>query len=429
MKRRILLSLVLVLFFMVYSNDVYAQWYQISQLKYTNIYCMLTANDSSVFVGGDNGTLLRSVDAGSTWTNIMGNGFWVDTVLSLGKGLGYIFAGAYGAGGIFRSSDGGETWDTADIGLPSAVEMNAFAFYDSVLFAATDHGVYSSADSGNSWQPDTSGLNIGIVYPGENHGAIGIQVVGKSLYAIMYRGGTVYKASLDSISWHKITNDYYNSGFAIAAMDTNVFIATQTGIYLYGGDTSWLPKNNGLPVNDSTPMFSCMFTMQDTLLFAYILTANSGETIYQTSDLGEHWKRIDDSVLTSSVTSIVSDKNYLFAGTEMGGWRKKISGNVTAIRNDNLEHPEKFELSQNYPNPFNPTTIIKYSIPVAQNISTVQLKVYDILGRVVAALVNKEQMPGNYEVQFNASNLPSGVYFYRLTFKGLTQSKKMILLK
>ena len=94
-----------------------------------------------------------------------------------------------------------------------------------------------------------------------------------------------------------------------------------------------------------------------------------------------------------------------------------------------------FELSQNFPNPFNPSTTIKYSIPSivgnghAHSITDVTLKIYDLLGRKVATLVNKEQGPGNYEVKFNASKLTSGIYFYRLTSGDLVETKKLLLLK
>jgi hypothetical protein len=94
----------------------------------------------------------------------------------------------------------------------------------------------------------------------------------------------------------------------------------------------------------------------------------------------------------------------------------------------------KFELLQNYPNPFNPTTTIKYSIPSAtvaspnSNINVV-LKVYDILGREILTLVNREQKPGYYQVSFDASNLASGVYYYQLNANNLIQTKKMILIK
>jgi hypothetical protein len=94
---------------------------------------------------------------------------------------------------------------------------------------------------------------------------------------------------------------------------------------------------------------------------------------------------------------------------------------------DNInEIPEKFSLDQNYPNPFNPSTTIKYSIPKQSNVA---LKVFDVLGSEVATLVNKEQSQGNYEVEFDGSDLTSGIYFYRLQAGDYVQTKKMILLK
>ncbi len=114
--------------------------------------------------------------------------------------------------------------------------------------------------------------------------------------------------------------------------------------------------------------------------------------------------------------------------------------------------PVKFELFQNYPNPFNPSTTIKYSISVNSRQSTaggqqyqsfnqpvrqpgtggliaVQLKVYDMLGKEVAALVNEQQHPGNYEVNFDASGLSSGIYVYKLTTDKLAEFRKMVLLR
>ena len=88
--------------------------------------------------------------------------------------------------------------------------------------------------------------------------------------------------------------------------------------------------------------------------------------------------------------------------------------------------PSEYTLFQNYPNPFNPSTKINYSIP---NQSYVTLKVFDVLGREVSLLVNKEQSVGNYEVEFNASNLTSGVYFYRIQAGDYAVTKKMIFMK
>jgi parallel beta-helix repeat protein len=91
-----------------------------------------------------------------------------------------------------------------------------------------------------------------------------------------------------------------------------------------------------------------------------------------------------------------------------------------------LQVPKEYILSQNYPNPFNPTTTIKYAIPKTVN---VELKVFDILGREVKTLVNETKNAGYYEVQFNASNFASGVYFYRLRAGDYIKTGKMLLLK
>ena len=87
---------------------------------------------------------------------------------------------------------------------------------------------------------------------------------------------------------------------------------------------------------------------------------------------------------------------------------------------------DQFRLEQNYPNPFNPSTVISYSVPTS---SFINLKVYDVLGNEVAVLVNEEKQVGNYEIDFNATELTGGVYFYQLTTNTFVDTKKMILIK
>ena len=90
------------------------------------------------------------------------------------------------------------------------------------------------------------------------------------------------------------------------------------------------------------------------------------------------------------------------------------------------EYPKQFILEQNFPNPFNPSTVISYQLPVG---SRVTLKVYDILGREVAALGDEYKPAGTYQISWNAANLSSGVYFYQLRIGNLIASKKMVLLR
>jgi hypothetical protein len=106
------------------------------------------------------------------------------------------------------------------------------------------------------------------------------------------------------------------------------------------------------------------------------------------------------------------------------------NGPVTSIENKSI--PQEFSLFQNYPNPFNPTTTIKFSIPGnkrAENIQSVQLKVFDLLGKEVETLVNENKTPGEYQVIFDASKLASGTYIYTLRIGNNLLSKKMLLLK
>ena len=94
--------------------------------------------------------------------------------------------------------------------------------------------------------------------------------------------------------------------------------------------------------------------------------------------------------------------------------------------NNILSFPSDFSLSQNYPNPFNPSTIISFDISIQTN---VLLKIYDLLGNEVATLVNEVKPVGSYNVEFNASDLASGIYYYTLNAGDFHQTKKLILLK
>jgi len=137
---------------------------------------------------------------------------------------------------------------------------------------------------------------------------------------------------------------------------------------------------------------------------------------------------------TDNINSITELKNY---AAQIQHWYDNDF--VTDVKETIPTIPTEFSLSQNYPNPFNPVTTIKYTIPTPpasspfrkgrNEVAFVTLKVYDILGSEIATLVNQEQNAGSYEVDFNASHLASGIYFYRLQAGSFIGTKKMILLK
>ncbi|HVO72607.1 MAG TPA: T9SS type A sorting domain-containing protein, partial [Ignavibacteriaceae bacterium] len=106
---------------------------------------------------------------------------------------------------------------------------------------------------------------------------------------------------------------------------------------------------------------------------------------------------------------------------------KTTNSGSTFIRDeDKLIKPQAFLLNQNFPNPFNPSTKINYSVP---HTTFITLKIFDILGREVAALINEEKPAGSYEIEFDGANLSSGVYFYQLQAGDFVETKKMVLLR
>ncbi len=110
---------------------------------------------------------------------------------------------------------------------------------------------------------------------------------------------------------------------------------------------------------------------------------------------------------------------------------------VQGINNLGGEIPSSYSLSQNYPNPFNPVTKITFDIPndlrgalaTKQSLTPVQMSIYDVLGREVATLVNEHLKPGTYQVDWDATNYPSGIYFYRIVSGEFSDTRRMVLVK
>ena len=137
-------------------------------------------------------------------------------------------------------------------------------------------------------------------------------------------------------------------------------------------------------------------------------------------------KELDSSDVCGDVNEIVLDDKYIYVadGTD-GLFIFQYNGLISSVADGDFSH-YSFDLQQNYPNPFNPSTTISYSIPES---GLVQLSIYNILGQQVASLINKEQSKGNYKVEFDASSLASGIYFYKLQTESHSETKKFVLMK
>jgi len=159
---------------------------------------------------------------------------------------------------------------------------------------------------------------------------------------------------------------------------------------------------------------------------------------YSPNDEQVVFQRIDDTDLSNlrqidmagnKISS--SSESYLYvAGGQLPEWFA-IGNRPVSVEDKKNEVVSQFQLHQNYPNPFNPTTTIKYSIPDVETLHamSVQLKIYDMLGKEVVTLVDSKRQSGNYYVNFNAENLSSGIYYYQLIVNDFIETKKMIVIK
>ncbi|RMH64526.1 MAG: T9SS C-terminal target domain-containing protein [Bacteroidetes bacterium] len=191
-----------------------------------------------------------------------------------------------------------------------------------------------------------------------------------------------------------------------------------TGIYRStdNGET-WQPINTGL--TDTTITDLAVYP-NGTLLAA---TRNGG--VHRSTDGGDSWHPINTGLPSLTVTALaVTEEGFVFAGTDQGIYRSTRA--IATAAEDETALPDGFALAQNYPNPFNPATTIRYALPEA---AEVRLTVYDALGREVKRLVDGLRVAGEHEVVFEGQGLPSGVYMYRLTAGGVTQTRRMVLMK
>ncbi|HAB50770.1 MAG TPA: hypothetical protein DCE80_01095 [Ignavibacteriales bacterium] len=200
-----------------------------------------------------------------------------------------------------------------------------------------------------------------------------------------------------------------------------VFLSTNNG-------DNWTQINNGLPIDPFTSDIYILSLAVNSSDHIFASVEDGG--VFQFTDIGENWVAVNNGLPFKNPLSLgINSSGYIFAGTSGGGVFRSINPTVSVEEKNNFT-PLEFSLAQNYPNPFNPSTKIKYAIP--GNVETrhgVSLRVYDVLGNEVATLVNEEKEAGSYEVEWNAVDKSSGVYFYQLKAGEYANTKKMILLR
>jgi photosystem II stability/assembly factor-like uncharacterized protein len=384
------------------------------------------------WVAGNTGTMLKTTNGGQNWFQLnTGTTGWLHTIFFLDENNGWA-AGSYST--LIKTTDGGLSWQPLIV--PGVQLFNSVFFLDESIGWLADGAsggaasIYKTTDGGSSWieqlEIQSVSYNFNDIYfKNENFGwAAGSE-------------GDIWFSTNGGDVWILTEDDIYNNLESIAHCETDeLWIAGSYELILYSMDGgvpvelisfTTIANNNEVTLNWSTATETnnSGFEIQKTSPFPSPYQGEGGEA-------GRGWEIIG---FVPGHGTTTETQHYSFTDNDVspGKYQYKLKqidydGTFEYSKVVEVEIPfvNKFSLSQNYPNPFNPSTSMQYTIGSRQFVS---LKVYDLLGREVATLVNEEKPAGEYEVEFDGSNFPSGIYFYQLKAGDFVQTKKMILMK
>lgn len=401
----------------------------------TNI---VLGNPDGLFVSTNNGTQWKAVGYKPTYVwSIDGN----DTQLWA----------TVAQHDVFYSTDNGDSWLKRINDLDPAYRYIDITCSDSGVYAAyinnnlTNTGIYKTTDNGLTWN---------WLYGFFNRSINTIEAASDSLILIglYYRNGEFGFYGLNPFTYYS-TFGIPNQGVGCFAVKDDVILAgTNGGIYRStDGTTTWVnvggsascfavSGNNIFAASDGVFLstddgitWSSIGLLNKPIssLAAFgnnVVAAVFSEGIMISTDLGATWNLKNDGldVTPSNVTDLYVKDGMIFAAIDQLSFWKRSLTNISDVEETKENLPIEFSLYQNYPNPFNPTTNIGYEMPVS---SYVTIKVYDVLGKEVATLIDGHKPAGSYEVEFDGKELTSGIYFYQLTTRNFIQTKKMILIK
>jgi photosystem II stability/assembly factor-like uncharacterized protein len=360
-----------------------------NSLNLTNISCK--ARDT-VLTTGNTGTtayVFRTVNGGSNWSLVFTQPNGHINAIWMRNGLNGFMEGnpVGGRWSLWKTTNGGLNWDSAGMYIPqSGTETgwnNSLALmYNVILFGTNNSRIYKSTNSGQSFSYITT--------PEQNSTALWIYW--DTVYvSFVYSGGNnIYASTNGGNNWTQIS-----------CPDTGSFNGFCPG---YVGVESY-PPMGVYAIRNNTKVYYSGSAWGN---FYGEYTAPSGIYNHMAYDVGVSYWHFSWAVRSNGGITRIS----LFRG----GAVTKLSSFI----------PADFSLSQNYPNPFNPNTNINFQI---SKTSDVKLIVFDVLGREIANIVNEQLLPGTYEIEWDGTNYPSGVYFYKLITAGYTGTRKMVLLK
>ena len=394
---------------------------------------------------GDNGTILRTTNGGSNWTSQTYNSpttngsinDYLKAVTFLDSNNGFAVSGDKNSDGsifsgyglILHTTNGGSTWSVSYSNTKNAfngisiintnniVAVGIYKHYEDPVYVDRP-GWSKSTDGGDTWN--------GWYFTSRTDPFTDVTFITDNVGFMVGYGGTILKSTDGASNWNSQNSKVTENLHGVCFTDENTgTVVGENGTILHTINSGllWTAQSGGT----TEDLYSVHFTDSN-----HGKVVGSNGTILYTTNGGTIWEK--QSVCTDEdlfAVFFLDDNTGNVVGNN-GTILRTTNGGFTPVSEEiKLELPEQYLLSQNFPNPFNPSTKIKFTIPDVGTalIKFVQIKVYDILGSEIATLVNEEKPAGNYEVEFDGSNLSSGVYFYRMQAGNFIETKKFVLMK
>jgi photosystem II stability/assembly factor-like uncharacterized protein len=349
-------------------------------------------NDNICYTEYTNGSINKSTNRGIDWDGISPPG--------AGNENNYCFVTPFiccrsnpnimyvGGKSIYKSTSGGGNWQgpygtSVFNGTKILSLASSHTGTDTVYCGAVNGRVFRTVNAGLNWTNVTDSS----IMPNRYATDITVNENNSSEAYVTYGGygtGHIFKTTNSGNNWTDITGNLPDVPHHCVVVDPlysqNVYAGNDLGVYLTtNGGTSWYEYTAGMP-------YTLVFDLSIVYPGRKVRAATYGNGIYE----------------------------------------RKLLEFPLSVNQSGNQIVNNFELLQNYPNPFNPKTIINYELGIT---NFVTLKVYDALGKVVSVLVNQKQNAGRFEVEFDGSNLSSGIYFYKLEVESYSETKRMMLLK
>jgi len=416
------------------GNVAFSQpgWVQLNSGTDYDLYSIHFTDVNNGFAVGLLGTICKTTNGGANWQSInLSPDYTFNSVWFINPQHGFVVGDYSTSSGsdaiLYYTINGGSNWSGSVLSNPeSDMFLNSLSFADTVTGYAVGYIINYSNNQINPLVMKTtnSGANWTEKIPAITEIFRGVFFVNPSTGFAVGTSGGVYKTTDGASSWVRDSTGYTvpfnsvyfsdgNTGYACGdygkvIKTTNSGTLWQT-VYPGGSNNEYIKSITFLKQNPS---------------IGYV-AADLGR-LRRTTNYGVNW--IDQISGTDgdlySVYFVDSSNGYVTG--QYGIILKTTTAGLLPVEPVSENVPSGYELYQNYPNPFNPSTDIEFRIAES---GLVQLRIYDLLGREVATLVNRKIEPGKYSIHWVAGGEASGVYFYRLTAGDLIDVKKMVLLK